>query len=456
MFSSGSSFRVGDRVVVHSLLKASHLNGRHGCIAGEIDTCTGRYPVDLDTWVHRVMAKDVNLEREPLCSDDDEEEKTEKDGFVGTLRVANVNPKSGTLVESEARPIGLVLDAARFLVGSVLHQDPDIQCGLIDIEQLRQDGNYKVIQALMDTAWAHWEDASPYSTPDNQNLYQLVQQFFRDLPKANAGHKMPTEFYAALASLKHRTAVRGWSNRVQGEFWVVACNGRTGGTYLVPKTNLHLVYHVFGVRSSLRRLVDPNRPRLLKATLLPWYGRLVCDEAIPSTTAEMPENALAKELKHNIQLARQEGRIVEKLRQLEMPQTSKQASLHHPTPRELHFLRQLVDLPVAPPGEAIWCMRRRGYTEDDNPHHTGVIINGVGGIAVGPFSCSALEPTAADILQALVAYCGGNGESLPPVLLIDDLKCYQRMNHLLKSFSIDVDYYPPPTPEETAEALNSH
>ena len=49
--SSSSSVRhwkVGDRVVLHDLQKASYLNGKHGCVGGCIDKATGRYPIHLD------------------------------------------------------------------------------------------------------------------------------------------------------------------------------------------------------------------------------------------------------------------------------------------------------------------------------------------------------------------------------------------------------------------------
>lgn len=426
-----------------------------------MDSSTGRYPIDFDTWVHRVMAKEANLKREPDVGDGGQggEEKSDKiEPVVEPLevRVAHVSPQGGTLVEGEGRPLGLILDAVRFLVGSVLHQDPDIQGGLIDIEQLRRDGQHDEIKSLMTTAWQHWEDATPYSTPDNRNVYQLVQQFFDELPQANAGHNMPTEFYTAMASLKHRRAVGGWKTRVEGEFWVVSCSEETGGTYLVSKANANLVFEVFGVRGSLRRVADPDRPTLIATTLLPWYGRLVCDEPLAATT-EVAEEEMVKELNKTVQLAKEEGRVVETLRQLDLPEQeeeSQQSSVRRLTPTEGHFLGQLLDIPIANPDEAVWCMRRRGYTEYDNPHHMGIIINGVSGVAVGPFSCSALAPVASDIFQALVAYCGEDDKELPSVLLVDDLKCFERVALLLKGFPIDVQYYPPPTQEETEAALS--
>ena len=75
-----NNWNVGDRVIVHSLKKASHLNGRHGCVGGDPDSTTGRFPIDFDlpndcdinasssdhsASLHRVMAKPDNLKREP-------------------------------------------------------------------------------------------------------------------------------------------------------------------------------------------------------------------------------------------------------------------------------------------------------------------------------------------------------------------------------------------------------
>ena len=82
-------FQIGDRVVVHSLLKASHLNGRHGCVGGAMDSSSGRYPIDFDTWTTRVMAKTTNLRREPTP----DEEKSDKE----EMRIAEV--ENGVLVE---------------------------------------------------------------------------------------------------------------------------------------------------------------------------------------------------------------------------------------------------------------------------------------------------------------------------------------------------------------------
>ncbi|CAB9508173.1 expressed unknown protein [Seminavis robusta] len=519
--ASKEEWRVGDRVIVHSLQKASHLNGHHGCIGGPPNATTGRYPVDFDLpgeASHRVMAKAANLKPEPYIplKDDDEDRWS-------PFHLANV--KDGILEEAEGRPLCLLLDAIRFLVGNVVHRDPNLQNGLADIEKLRHQGQSGLerIHHYMQSAWSYWDrhlvqddDGGGEIRP---SIYLLLLQFFEELPAVNdmALVNMPPEFHVARAALYHRTAVEGWDTRIHADFWVL---------------NHHSVYKVFGLRNCLSQALktfdnfnedSDGDPVLLTVTLLPWYGRLIYDgTCTPAHGHEAPPEVagegLAEQLRQNVIIARQEGRVVEHIAQLhldaaileqqqqqqqqqreqdELQQQRDDGEEYHEeencreqtprhsqppiTRREFDLLQRLEDLPVASADEAIWCMRRVGYTEEDNPTHEGVIINGAalaGGVTIGPFACSALVPSAEDIFQALVCYCiddddngsSNGGESdvdeqerkaLPAVVLIDDLKCFERVQFLVENytpddFTLKALYYPPPTREETAAALMDH
>jgi hypothetical protein len=217
------AWKIGDRVVVHSLQKASHLNGRHGYIGGKADEATGRLPIDFDLFdprVSRVMVKPVNLEPESSIAANEQQATPSDSADVLIDPFHKSGAENGILVEEEGRPICVIFDALRFLVGSVLHRDPEMQAGLEDVERLRSQGQAGLlkINRLMGAAWSHWTDRGSYHTPEDKSVYELLVQFFADLPAANKMDTtaMPPEFLRASESLKHLTAVRGWHVRIHG------------------------------------------------------------------------------------------------------------------------------------------------------------------------------------------------------------------------------------------------
>lgn len=224
---------MGDRIVIHGLKQAQHLNGRHGFIGGEPDEQTGRLPVDfdlVDPSVGRVMVQPANLKREVTIMDDGRQLVGKESGSSSSQAKSDtkicVDPlhksgvENGILVEEEGRPLSLILDAIRFMAGSVLFQDPNIQTGLQDVEQLRNQGPRGLlkINQFMGAAWTHWNDKGPYDTPGNKTMYELLLQFFEELPSANGCNMsdMPLEFRKAKEALHHLTAVRGWRVRIHG------------------------------------------------------------------------------------------------------------------------------------------------------------------------------------------------------------------------------------------------
>jgi len=544
-----SYYQIGDRVVLHNLEKAKHLNGMHGFVASlpvDVDddyhhresfscggSCGDRYGIDLDL-VHpsvrcRLMTKPTNLMHESSlrqqqqqrhnsddCRDDestlddnnnniDDDDNDNDDDlptnyhFTVSTHRANI-AGNGVLAEEEGRPLCLLLDSVRFLVGKIILNDPDIQNGLQDIERLRQQKSFHgqlAMNNLVQTAWTYWTDAAEScttittTTSDRKSVFQLLCQFFEDLPQANGCdlEDMPQEFRNAQAALSHRTAVLGWQLRIQGDFWIVGCDDQSGdgGTFLVSNYNRHAVYKVFGLRRSLMELMESSsfdqRPLLVKLTSIPWYGRLVYDGVVLPAhgRSEPPEKAdtkLACELRQAVALAREEGRVVERLRQLEYPRATLRASfptaasIHvqctnvvkgqttprqnptdSPTSEEQVLMRHLTSLPVSADEKSCWCLRRKGYTEFENPEHVGLVISAVGGgIPLGPFSCSALVPTATDVFQALVKTVAStdhraNNYELPAVILVDDLGCCERVQRLLagcNGFTLKTKYYQPP------------
>jgi len=110
-------------------------------------------------------------------------------------------------------------------------------------------------------------------------------------------------------------------------FWIVGSDG--DGTYLVPKINPNTVYQTVGLTSNLHDLVRPkygSTPCLYTVTMIPFYGRLVYDGTVTAANANPfrrePQTAspeLAAQLRATVEQAKAAGRVVQRLRQLEVP-----------------------------------------------------------------------------------------------------------------------------------------
>jgi hypothetical protein len=98
-----------------------------------------------------------------------------------------------------------------------------------------------------------------------------------------------------------------------------------------------------------------------------------------------------------------------------------------------------------------WTFRRMGYTEEENPGHMGMVILGSGDL-LGPFECSALDPTSVDILRNTVTYARQLNRQ-PKIISIDERVCCDRLKFLLQATDVSVHYYKPPSKEETFAAL---
>ena len=279
------------------------------------------------------------------------------------------------------------------------------------------------------------------------------------------------------------------------------------GTYLVSE-HQNAVYKVLGIADAIYSgLVQPRygeTPLILSVTLLPWHGRLVYDGILTPPSHGPPiqaDNDLKRKLKAIVQLAEDEGRVIDRLRELEledsylrMPQDDKKGNVpshssdsdmpeleaHQEaiTKRERKLMKAIkpysLTLPsdmkaAADDGKApYWLFRRDGYTEHENPNYQGFIMFGQPALKrpgddfapvdpIGMFKCSSLEPTSVDILEPLLS-CAKKMNFLPQMILIDEETCCERVEFLFKESQIDseIAYYPPPTAEEHHAYNSAH
>jgi hypothetical protein len=177
---------------------------------------------------------------------------------------------------------------------------------------------------------------------------------------------------------------------------------------------------------------------------------------------------MARKLREAVEQAKNEGRVIERLRELEVPggtrvpitisvedsgktyAETEQAPITAEEEQLVNRFRQL-----APYSEddttGQWVFRRMGYTEKENPEHCGLIMHAGGG-TFGMFHCSALDPTPMDILKSAVETSENVGRR-PYLLLPDGVKAYERMKYVLKDCpGTHVEYYRPPSVEEERAA----
>lgn len=179
---------------------------------------------------------------------------------------------------------------------------------------------------------------------------------------------------------------------------------------------------------------------------------------------------LERRLKASLKQAKEQGRVIERLAQLEVEggslvglhdliaasKSKEKKEQEPPTLAEQTLVDKIKKIPRMPEPdfnqteniEGMWVMRRMGYTEIENPEHQVVVLNS--GAPLGFFSCANLVPSSQEILKALLKTAKLQGKR--PILVgVDDSETSDRVEFLLK----DVEgtrgyYYPPPTAEETA------
>jgi hypothetical protein len=286
-------------------------------------------------------------------------------------------------------------------------------------------------------------------------------------------------------AFEHVRAAKSWHIRVHGDFWVVG--GDDQGTYLIPQRNEDMVYQCVGLSTSLHEMIQRNdkygtRPMVWKVTLIPFYGRLVYDGVVTLVggsniggLAMAASESKTRKLLATVHEAIQNRRIVQRLLQLEVEggsmkglptqglnQVEKRsiATKEQPPPTSmekklLKAYTRIGNMMSTDDPKGLWVFRRKGYTEQENPEHVGLILGR--GEAMGLFRCShGLQPTSTDLLEAAME-AAANAGCRPHALLPDDYACYQRLKFLFETADDEttIKYYHPPTPEETAAALAS-
>ena len=456
-------FEVGDRVVVQGLQNATQLNGRHGYIASTLQR--GRYGVDIDVDSQRRAVKPINLVSEEEDDDDDLEIVQAADGVL---------PE-----HPHGRAASYLLDLMRVTAGYYYSDTGAITQHDLDRYRSSPGGLLKIAH-LTSLGWSNWKtetgDGLELGGLDKDGIFDLVkagnQQTLDEIEKQNlAESEVPQEIYFAREALHSKHAAGGWHVRVHGNFWVVGVAPETGGCYLIPEGNKNMVYEVLGIRNALYPMVSrhSSRPMLFAATLIPWYGSLIYDGVVmPAHNQMVPKvasPALAKRLGEAVRIAVEEGRVITRLRDTHAVVDAAtaparvQPNRDPPTAEEARLMEQLAALPAPVEFDVanfdvlkpwLWTFRRGGYTEEENPGHMGFVIAAAGNI-LGPFQCSALAPTSVDILRSTIRYATQLSRQ-PKVLSIDERNCCDRLKFILRDTDIRVEYYRPPSKEETDAA----
>jgi hypothetical protein len=387
-------FKIGDRVILKNLVSSKEINGRHGIIANLWDKKTERYPVDLDLVDHKrekpLSVKVGNMDREPAI-----EANCEKNRVI----VSN-----GCLEESQGRIASFIFSALKSSVANSFKEIKDPQ-------------------KLTNFGWRFWK------TPDGNGVYPGLKQFLtkgiltqnklEDLDKQLNPQNPKGAYLKVTEAMSSEQAVASWNVRVEGAFWIVGMGPE--GTLVCPVKNPRQVYCVVGFKKPLGAQGQFPRPPKFFLTLVPWYGRIIHDPMLVTSTGtnqvELAPPPLAAKLVANCKLAAEEGRVVARLAQLEVPGGSKvglprvemvptPVKLPPATEEERLLVENVCDfesMPAKQPASA-WNFIRHAVAEENNPQHKVVIINGKGE-KLGEFDCKAPVPTATEVLKALVTVC---------------------------------------------------
>jgi len=454
--------------------------GMHGTVA-QVDAQEGMVSVDMDLSATRLRLHNTMLKREPPISETAQQRRAQVQG--------------GRLVEVEGRAMDLVVNCLRYIAAQIFMSLGEEVQDLTDVERIRAQGGEMgliKINTMTSTAWSFWKDGRGHPRSRDAGVYDHLCQFLGvQLPEDNPGiRERNPPMKLAVQSLEDVSATESWNCRVSGDFWIVGFD--QDGTYLIPDEQREVVYQCVGIVNPIWPMVRANNPNnfvMMSLTMIPWYGRLVYDgvltppQGLPLTP--VARDKLQQRLERSLARATEEGRVIGRLTQLEVPGGSRKG-LHDniassidnhtkpkaqgpPTAQEADFLAQLAGIPKSSdasaseenPG-AFWVFRRMGYNEVNNPEHKGLIMVAQAELgqsfALGEFSCSqGLAPVSVDILQDLVKWSRQQG-TRPAVVGIDDIDCFERLQFLLDHPSAQgvdtrVQYYAPPSAEETRAAM---
>jgi len=407
-------FNIGDRIILKNLVSAKDLNGRHGVIADLWDKKTQRYPIDLDlidsTRSSPLSVKAGNMTKEPA--------------FEIEERAAAAK---GCLEESEARAASFIFSALR---GSLMNS-------------LKGENDPQRLNAF---CWKFWKTLDGGIYPPLREFLTkgiLAKNKLEDLEK-QLNAENPRGAYAKVSNaMSSELAVASWNVRIEGTFWIVGIGPE--GTLVVPANNTRQVYCVLGLKVPLGAQGKFPRPPKFYLTLLPWYGRLIHHPMIVTTTGgnqvELASPKLAAELVAACKLATDENRVVSRLAQLEVEGGSKEGVAFQPfipqamkmdpvTEKESGLVAKLADFTPAANKQptSVWNFVRSGETEENNPEHKVLIIDGKG-TKLGEFLATSLDPTHEEILEALLVVCAEKKER-PRVVGTDCTSPIRRLQFL--------------------------
>jgi len=467
-------YKIGDRVMLRNLVSAKELNGRHGAIGDVWDDSTERYPVDLDLIdgtrgekkKHALSVKAGNLVPEPELPSNEEEQ-----------RATVVN---ACLEESQGRTCAFIFKTLRGVASSIVNNAAANTTG----------ANNNVNMTL---PWKFW-DAIPNR---NGGLYEPIAEFLtrgillkaklQDLEK-NLNPESPKGAYTVVTdAVRSELAVKSWNVRIEGQFWMM--NITPEGTMVVSVTNPRQVYCVLGFQKPLGALGRFPRPPKVQLTLLPWYGRLVHDPMLASTTGtnqmELASPQMAGFLAQSVKLAVQEQRVIYRLRQLEVKGGSRVGVPYVPpvytppppgqtankntannatqqdyskqkpaTEQERAAVENLTEFdPILPQPQllqqeqnplGVWNFIRHdlvsaaqpnkeGDTNTEKPVTNSVMVLNARGQKIYDFTLSHPEPEALEILKAALLLCTKIGKR-PLMFGVDDGKVANRLQFLLQGF----------------------
>lgn len=418
-------FQIGDRVVLQKLVGAAELNGRHGVIAAPYDKKTSRYPVDLDLFHNKPLAvKEGNLAKE------------------GPAPPPKDMPSivNGCLEPHHAKACGFIFHVMRK------------SCS----QTLGGDTNAAKLAAF---GWQFWSQNLPdnkdvktgvypsllqYLSADilkNQKLTELDKQVSPDPSKPIKG-----AYSLVTRAMKSKQAVASWNVRVEGAFWIVGMGPQ--GTMVVPDHNTRQVYVVAGFQAPLMAVAGGGqnkfpRPPKFHLSLVPWFGVLVHDSFLCTTTGsnqvELASPQLANELVLNSKRAVAENRLITSLAQLQMeepntqgvpyqkPPAANNAPPQKPaTPEEKELTTKLAKMKdIIGPPNGLW-----NFVKPPNGTDTYMVLNAKGE-KFADFKPPEDTELPLAILGQIVKMCEAKEKvERPAAIGVDDPKVCQRLQFL--------------------------
>mmetsp|Transcript_20395 Transcript_20395/g.30269 ORF Transcript_20395/g.30269 Transcript_20395/m.30269 type:complete len:582 (+) Transcript_20395:39-1784(+) len=316
-------FKIGQRIVLQELLKEegddlSKYNGRHGHIADVWDGTT--YPIDLD----------LPLSSKPTTATTTDDDKTTNNNNKPLrIKVANLREEgelinipdppgriavnSGCLPEDHGRICAFLFKTLRSVAEGVIHNNP---------QKKKKFAETAAEKKSPFVCWQFWKDDVYPAYLEFMTRGILLKAKLADLEQSINPGKPKGTYKTVVDAVKSKHAVASWNVRVEGQFYLVGMGPE--GTMVIPVNNLRQVYCVVGYQKPLGALLGNQMPRPPKVqlTLLPWYGRIIHDTLVSSTSGtnqiELASPPLARQLAASCQAAISEGRIIYRLAQLEV------------------------------------------------------------------------------------------------------------------------------------------